>query len=94
MRKPRDVTDYITDIPDAIEKIGLFIEGMDSVQFVAEDKTVFAVVRGLEVIGEAVKQVPTWIRERSIPEVSEMSDQNCNIYQFSGKITSLHNMVI
>jgi len=31
MRKPRDVTNYITDILDAIEKIGLFIEGMDSV---------------------------------------------------------------
>ena len=84
MRNPRDVTDYITDVLDAIEKIGLFIEGMDVASFATDDKTFFAVVRGLEVIGEAVKQVPTKIRERypDIPwsEIAGMRDKLIHAY--------------
>ncbi|MDI6794530.1 MAG: DUF86 domain-containing protein [bacterium] len=36
--------------------------------FVLDDKTVFAVVRALEIIGEAVKNVPQEFRER-YPEI-------------------------
>jgi uncharacterized protein with HEPN domain len=62
--KSREFTDYLRDISDAIEKIGKFTEGMDSEGFTADDKTVYAVTRALEIIGEATKKVPTTIRER------------------------------
>jgi uncharacterized protein with HEPN domain len=33
-----------------------FIKGMTYEQFIQDDKTIFAVVRALEIIGEAVKK--------------------------------------
>ena len=51
----RDYTLYLKDILAAIESIEGFIEGMD-------DKTTSAVMRKLEIIGEAVKQIPDEIR--------------------------------
>jgi uncharacterized protein with HEPN domain len=67
--KSREFTDYLRDISDAIEKIEKFTEGMDSEGFAADDKTVYAVTRALEIIGEATKKVPTTIRDR-YPQVS------------------------
>lgn len=65
----REFIDYLNDIFDAIEKVERFTQGMDFAQFAADDKTVFAVVRSLEIIGEATKKVPKPIRNRypSIP---------------------------
>ena len=41
-----------------------FVEGMDFDAFVADDKTISAVVRKLEIIGEATKNVPETIRQQ------------------------------
>lgn len=54
----REHTLFIKDIYQAIERIESFIGGMDYNAFVADDKTLSAVVRKLEIIGEAVKQLP------------------------------------
>ena len=54
----RDHTLFIMDILQAIERIESFVDGMDYDAFVADDKTLSAVVRKLEIIGEAVKQLP------------------------------------
>jgi len=54
----RDIRDYVNDIIDSMEKAAKFIEGMSYEQFVQDDKTVFAVVRALEIVGEAVKRIP------------------------------------
>ncbi len=74
MTSKRVYLDYLKDIADAAEKIAQFIEGMTYGQFVTDAKTSFAVVRALEVIGEAAKQVPSSIRTQ-YPEVpwQEMS---------------------
>ena len=40
---------------DATEKVAQFIAGMTYGQFAEDSKTIFAVVRALEVIGEAAK---------------------------------------
>jgi len=53
---------------DAIESIQAFVQGMDFEAFQADDKTASAVLRKLEVIGEAAKHVPGSIRQR-YPEV-------------------------
>ena len=45
--------DYIQDILDSINEIGDFIEGMNFEDFTQDKKTINAVVRSVEVIGEA-----------------------------------------
>ncbi|MGC9424043.1 HepT-like ribonuclease domain-containing protein [Vibrio sp.] len=64
----REIGDYIQDIIDSLDKIMKFVEGMSYDDFEHDDKTVFAVVRALEIIGEAVKNIPDEVRER-YPEI-------------------------
>lgn len=64
----RDFLDYLADILDAMEKVGRFTQGITFEEFSADDRTNFAVVRALEIIGEATKNIPTQIREK-YPEV-------------------------
>ena len=54
----RDTLLYVEDILEAIEKIKRYTEGMDFEDFVVDEKTVDAVIRNLEIIGEAVKNLP------------------------------------
>jgi uncharacterized protein with HEPN domain len=64
MKQNREYTDYLQDILDAISKIDKFTEGMDADRFLADEKTVFAVIRALEIIGEATKKLPRSMREK------------------------------
>jgi len=64
----REIGDYIQDIVDAINKAIKFVDDMSYEDFVQDDKTIFAVVRALEVIGEAVKNIPPEFREQ-YPEI-------------------------
>ena len=50
----RNNTDYLNDILDATEKAARFVSGLDFDQFCANDEKVYAVIRALEIIGEAV----------------------------------------
>jgi|GEM_PF-766099 len=54
----RDYTLYLQDILDCIEKIDEFVGDMDYEEFVEDDKTSSAVVRKLEIMGEAAKNIP------------------------------------
>jgi uncharacterized protein with HEPN domain len=58
----RTFLDYLEDILDGIEKVGQFVEGMSFDQFADDHKTSFAVIRALEVIGEATKKIPQSVR--------------------------------
>jgi uncharacterized protein with HEPN domain len=64
MKPGREIADYLRDILDAIQKIERFIGGMDFVQFAGDEKTVFAVIRGLEIVGEAARNVPKAVQNR------------------------------
>ena len=55
---------YIKAIFEAMNTVQTFIEGMDFDTLVADDKTASAVVRKLEIIGEATKNVPEEIRKK------------------------------
>ena len=60
---PRDFEVYLDDIPESIRKVRTYTAGMDRGQFEADEKTVDAVVRNLEIIGEAVKQISNHVRQ-------------------------------
>ena len=64
----RDYVDFLRDILDSIDKIGSFIEGFDFDEFAEDDKTVYAVIRALEIIGEATKNLPESLKSGH-PEV-------------------------
>jgi uncharacterized protein with HEPN domain len=64
----RDVRLYLEDIVHAGEKIVRFTDGMTLESFVADERTYDAVLRNLEVIGEAAKRVPEETRQQ-MPEV-------------------------
>jgi uncharacterized protein with HEPN domain len=53
---------------EAAARINAYIKGLSKDQFKADNKTLDAVVRNLQVIGEAVKKVPTSVRKKA-PEV-------------------------
>ena len=55
---PRDFSVYLDDILKSISKIEEYIDDYSFEQFVEDKKTVDAVLRNLEIIGEAVKKVP------------------------------------
>jgi hypothetical protein len=57
-----EVLDYLDDILEAVEKIERFTDGMDYAEFVKDSKTVDAVLRNFEVIGEAAKNIPEDVR--------------------------------
>ena len=51
----RDYLLYVEDILNCINKIEVFVEGLSFDEFAQDDKTASAVVRKLEIIGEASK---------------------------------------
>ena len=58
----RDFRLYIDDILEAIAKIEEYTAGMDYPAFVEDKKTCDAVVRNLEIIGEAAGRIPESLR--------------------------------
>lgn len=80
----RDYTLYLKDILAAIDSIEEFVAGMDLQAFQADDKTTSAVMRKLEVIGEATKQIPDEIRQSHprVPwkEMAGMRDKLIHFY--------------
>ena len=64
MTRKREFLDHVADIQDAALNISQFIAGMKWAQFVQDQKTIYAVVRAFEIIGEAAKKVPPSVRKR------------------------------
>lgn len=59
----REYLDYLRDVLDASHKAIQFCEGMSYDDFAEDDRTTFAVIRALEIIGEATKNIPVSFRE-------------------------------
>lgn len=54
---PPRLADYLSHIVQAIDRIELYTAGMDAAGFAADTKTQDAVVRNIEVIGEAARNI-------------------------------------
>ena len=68
MNESREFKDYLEDILESCGRIERFAQGLTRDQFAEDDRTAFAVVRALEIIGEATRHVPQELRCRH-PEI-------------------------
>jgi uncharacterized protein with HEPN domain len=82
----REIGDYVQDIIEAMGKAVDFVKGISFEEFVQDDKTAFAVVRALEIIGEAVKNIPDEVREKhpEIPWKGMSGMRNKVIHEYFG----------
>jgi len=84
MSTERVYIDYLEDILDALAKSTQFIIGMTFEQFCADDRTIFAVIRTLEIIGEATKQLPKTLLDKypGVPwrDITRMRDKLAHHY--------------
>lgn len=60
----REYRDYIKGIIDSIKDIKEFVRNMKYNEFICDKKTVNAVVRSIEVIGEATKKIPKSMKNK------------------------------
>jgi uncharacterized protein with HEPN domain len=76
--------DYLKDIEEAIRLAIEFTQGMDFDLFCQDTKTIFAVTRAIQIVGEAVKKIPDNIRQQypRIPwkDVAKMRDKVTHQY--------------
>lgn len=84
--KMRNCRLYIEDIAECIKKIKNYTKGMSFEKFSDEDKTIDAVVRNFEIIGEATRQLPQSIKDKySEIEWKSMIDfRNVIIHEYFG----------
>jgi uncharacterized protein with HEPN domain len=82
----RDYRLYLDDILDAIKRIRGYVRGMDYKRFSSDMKTQDAVVRNLEIIGEASRQLPAEVREKvaTIEWSKIMSLRNILVHEYFG----------
>lgn len=65
---PKQFEVYFLDVLDSIEKIQKYTKALSFEEFSKNPMAIDAVVRNLEIIGEAVKKIPNEIRKQH-PEV-------------------------
>ncbi len=83
---PRDYKYYLEDIIESIEKIQEYTIGYSFIQFRDDSKTIDAVIRNLEIIGEAARKIPEEIRHKS-PQIEWrkiISLRNILIHEYPG----------
>lgn len=64
MTRNRQPAEYLADIRNAAAKAIEFLGSMSLAEFEADEKTAFAVIHALEIIGEATKRIPEDVRQR------------------------------
>ncbi len=64
----RDAGMYLEDILRSCEKILEYVKGLTRDEFVRDTRTYDAVIRNLEIIGEAAKKLPSELKE-NLPDI-------------------------
>lgn len=77
---------HLEDILEAVEKIQRYVKGLTYDTFVKKDMTVDAVIRNLEIIGEAAKNLPQDIKEKypDIPWKRMIGLRNIAVHEYFG----------
>jgi uncharacterized protein with HEPN domain len=80
----RKIALYVNDILEAMDNAEAFINDIDYNSFFSDKKTNFAVIRCIEIIGEATKNIPDEIRVKypEIPwrKMAGMRDKIAHVY--------------
>jgi len=82
----RDVTDYLRDILENIDIANEFVTNLTYEQFREDKRTIYAVTRAIEIIGEATKSISQPIRDRypAIPWRSIAGMRDKVIHEYFG----------
>jgi uncharacterized protein with HEPN domain len=88
---PRDWNVRLEDMVEAIDLIEGYVKNMDQHSWSQDRKTVDAVVRNLEIIGEAAKHLPAQLQERhpDIPWLYIQGMRNLLIHEYFGVDTDI-----
>lgn len=65
----REIISFLQDILKAIKSVESFLSGRSFEEFESNEEKIFAVTRALEIIGEAVKNIPQSLRSK-YPQIS------------------------
>ncbi len=80
----KDISIYLKDILENMGLIEIFIDEISYDDFVSDKKTYYAIIRCIEIIGEAVKQIPDSVRNKypEIPwkDMAGMGDKVIHFY--------------
>jgi uncharacterized protein with HEPN domain len=55
----------LNDIIESLDKIEIYTSGMDQSDFIKDDKTIDAVIRNIEIIGEATNKLTNEFKEKN-----------------------------
>ncbi len=82
----RDWRLRLEDIPEVITRVERYTSGMDRHAFEADQRTVDAVVRNLEVLGEAARYIPSHVEERHphVPWDKMRGIRNLLVHEYFG----------
>lgn len=79
MSKGLEIADYLNDIANAIDEVEEFTKAMSYEAFAADRKTINAVIRSLEVLGEATKHIPAAVRKKH-PDIPGRTWLRCAMF--------------
>ena len=68
MFERREVVDFLQNAISGMEKAERFVSDMTYEEFINDEKTIFAVIRAIEIVGEAIKHISSEFREK-FPDV-------------------------
>jgi uncharacterized protein with HEPN domain len=82
----RDYRDFLDDIVGACRSIIQFVEGYTLEAYLADEKTRYAVMRGFEIMGEAVRHLPDHLKAANpdIPWTTMAAVRNRIVHGYFG----------
>lgn len=82
---------YLQDILTSINSIEEYVKGMTFDTFIKDDKTIHAVVRNFEIIGEAAKNMPPGLiaKYADVPWKEMVSMRNKVLHEYFGVDTEI-----
>jgi uncharacterized protein with HEPN domain len=86
VKTPRDYRDFLNDIISACRSIISFVEGMTLEAYLADEKSRYAVMRGYEIMGEAVRHLPEQLKSANadIPWATMTAVRNRVVHGYFG----------